>query len=148
MTTLELAHISMHDDGKSLQLGVDVSNTSARRLYACASVAALRYETATRLLAVELVPAKRGTAPGNYVLPKIVTIEAQQRVQITVTVPRIIARLGSTVAGASAPIERLPAHEAAQVEISLAWSDTRLEPTRTDPEAWTQGIVRGRSTLS
>jgi len=156
--TQEMAinHVELHDDGKALQLTVQLHNPTARTLHAYTTIRALRYDAATQVLEVQL--SDRGLreliATDIFVRPRFTSVDPNGDSAIKLAVPRVICRLAAGVNQRSAKVERLLAHEARHIDIEIAWSGTPFYPDprgktkgpRADLVAWAQGFARHRHT--
>jgi hypothetical protein len=123
---LEIADLGLRDDGAHLVIDIVVRNPTSGRLYACATVRRVRYEPAARVLRVQLSD-RAGPPAGSFVLPSFLAIEPGRDERFTVTVPRVIARLAPGKDATAPAIESLPAHEAATLEVEVAWSDAAFQ---------------------
>lgn len=142
------------DDGRKLQLTVEVENPSTRTVHLYRTPRALRYDPAERRLEVQL--SDRGLEEplflGSFIFPRFTSVDPGGRTSFTIPVPRVITRVRpGQVAVRTPEIEALPAHEAELVDIEIAWSGT---PFYRDPRphrgpramlvAWAQGYVTFR----
>jgi hypothetical protein len=153
-TELRVAGAKVHDDGERLAVEIDLANPGDRTLHACKSIRALRYDVTTRVLEVQM--SDRGlqelTAADNFIRPRFMTIDPSGAAKLELSVPRIIARLGTGHGLKFAPVERLPAHEAVRVDVEIAWSGTpfygdprkRMAGPRTNLVKWAEGFARHR----
>lgn len=152
MNGLEIQDLELVDDGKTLTLRVHVHNGASQTLFAYGNLRGARYDPASKTLDVLLTD--RGLAErlhSNFILPKLVSIDAGATTSIEVTVPRVIARFAAGAHQISPVIERLQAHEAETVTVEMAWGDTpfyrdpRQGPTqRKHLVAWAKGFATYR----
>lgn len=153
-TDPSITNARIDDDGKKLRLTVEVENPSTRTLHLYRTLRAVRYDRASRRLEVQL--SDRGLEEplhlGNFIFPRFTSVDPGGRTRFTIPVPRVITRVKPGQVDVRTPeIEALPAHEAAIIDIEIAWSGT---PFYRDPRpgrgpramlvAWAQGYATFR----
>lgn len=141
---MQIKSAALDDEGDELHLVIDVCNPAPQPVYACASVRAIHYDPSSRALAIDLAaPAAGGAALTTAnLLPRIVTLAAQQRTRLDATLPRTVARVASGSAQAAGPagpaaIESLAIHQATSVTVAVAWSE-RAPPSA---DAWPANVA-------
>lgn len=149
-----------HDNGDRLSVAVELRNDSARTMHAFRDARTASYDPITKTLHVGLVAGEATSdTSGSFLLPNFTSVDPGSSTTIELALPRFLTRLnGATDAGAPI-IERIPIHEATEVTVDVAWSDTPFYP---DPRAadvgksrmvhdqlrsWQRGVAQGRGTL-
>src|SRR5436853_538136 len=93
---LQIDHAELDDDQtKQLNLRVRLHNPGTRTMHAYASVRALRYDTVTKTLEVQL--SDRGlnemSPAGRFILPSFTSVDPKGDATLSIALPRTIARL-------------------------------------------------------
>jgi hypothetical protein len=148
MSTVVIENGSLRDDGKVLALSLEVRNPERGQIFVCTSIGALRYDTGSRSLEIDLSP--RGmplSAPASrQILPRIVAVGPGRKARIAATIPRVLATTAPGSGQVFARVDRQPAHEATSVAVSVAWSDHPFTTHSGDPAAWAKGVATLRFT--
>jgi hypothetical protein len=136
-----------------LELRVRIRNSAKRTMHVCSSVRAVRYDPATKTLEVQL--SDRGlqelSMNGTFSLPTFQSVDPEDEIQMTVSVPRTIARFVPGTNEIAPVIEELPAHEAETIDVEIAYSGTPFyrDPRRrpdNSPRAMVVAWAEGHAT--
>jgi hypothetical protein len=123
---LKIEDVALQDDAKQLRLRVSLQNPGERTLHAYATPRALRYDTGTRTLEVQL--SDRGLRDTNrssmFVYPKFIAVDPNSATTLELSLPRMIARFKAGQREIAPVVEELPAHEAKHVDVEIAYSGT------------------------
>ena len=152
---LQIADAKLEDDGKKLWIEVDVVNPTNRTLHFYRTMRAIRYDPASRVLQVQLSDRnlEEPHATDTFIHPRIIAVDPGGRARFRLPLPRRITRVQPGGQNLRTPvIEALPAYEAEEVEVEIAWSGTPFyrdpRPTgkgpRADLTAWAQGFATTR----
>ena len=151
---VQVENVAFEDDGEHLVLDIGISNSATRTMHMYASPRKIEYDPASRHLTVTLSDESTAELPGGtFVHPRFTSVDGGGSTVIRVMLPRVITRLVQATDLQAAQTERLAIHEAATVEVAVAWSDTPYypdpRPTERSPRAelaqWQRGVARGRS---
>jgi len=159
---LSISETTLTDDGEHLHLKIRVHNPSNRTRHFYSSKRALRYDSATKTLEVQM--SDHGLAeprllrygdekPTTFILPSFTSVDPQSDTELSISLPRTIIRpdiAKSTTT--SMKFERVPIHEATALKVDIAWSNT---PYYEDPRIpydhrqqlvnWAKGVATHKS---
>ena len=128
---LEARNISIYDDGKQLNVTLELHNNSARTIYAYRDVRGMRYDPATRTLQLWLTDRHKVEGLLMFAVhrPPLVAIGAGESEKLNLRVARVMTQLGPEESGTSGPtLIETPIHEAETVELDVSWGDTPFYP--------------------
>jgi len=138
---LQITDAALQDDSKHLALRLSIQNPSDRTLHACATVRALRYDSATHTLEVQL--SDRGlrdrTTGSMFIHPKFTAVDPNSETTLELSLPRKIARFKPGAKQIAPIVEELPAYEAKNIDVEIAYSGT---PFYSDPRPRTGKSAR------
>lgn len=138
---VHVAGMDVSERDGSLVVRVEVRNPTARTHYAISHPRSVVYEAATRRLSLGLwVDAAREARVGGglFVRPHFAAIEPESARVIEVALPRVLYTLAAAQSGRGLAAAPVPAHEAVEVEVTLAVNDVPFYPDRRAPD---QGVV-------
>jgi hypothetical protein len=139
-----------------MPLQIQLHNPNDRTLHVYKTIRAMRYDRATKTLELQL--SDRGLQElgpsGNFLIPAFIAIDPQSDATLTLSVPKIIARLKPGTGEGAPVVEELPAYEAETVSIEIAFSSTpfykdprpRTQSQRAMMVAWAEGHATHRFT--
>jgi len=138
---------------KEVVIEVDLVNELERTVHVHATPRIVNYDPATHHLAVEMSDEHLNREIPSKALrrPKFKAVDPQRKSTMRIRLPRIIHRLGPGPDERVPGIESLPIHEATDIDVAVAWSDTPFYPDPRDGGEtklgdvvkWQQGTVRG-----
>ena len=156
---LKITDVTLEDDAKHLRLRVLLQNSSERTLHAYATPRALRYDTGTQTLEVQLSDrGLRDTKRSSmFVHPKFVAVDPNSVATLDLSLPREIARFKAAQKEIAPVVEELPAHEAKHVDVEIAYSgtpfyqDPRPKAGKTPRQVlvdWAEGFAKYKKDLT
>ena len=151
---LEIRNVDIYDDGKQLNVRLEVRNNSSRTLYAYHYVRGMRYDDASKTLRLLLTDRHTVEGPLRFAVyrPPLIPIEPGESEKLTLRVARVLTQLGPEEPGRPGPtLREAPIHEAESVELEVSWSDTPFYPEPGEKRSpleqlqrWERGVIETR----